>query len=398
MQPILVLTSTYPRWDGDSEPAFVHLLCRQLTRDYRVVVLAPHFPGASRHEIIDGIEVYRFRYFFPFAEHLAYQGGVMTNIRRNYLKLLLVPPFVISQLVNAIKLCRQYNVQLIHAHWLIPQGLIALLTRYFLRRRIPILSTSHGADLFSLQHGMLERLKRLVVQRSERVTVVSSAMQRRLIETGCDSPNISILSMGVDLQNEFIPGTTDASPTDLVCVGRLVEKKGISTLLAALSKLTAEFPRLRLTIVGDGPEKKTLEQLAGQLGISGQVHFTGGLPNKEVPDYYRAARIAIVPSIIARDGDQEGLGLVAVEALGCGCATIVSDLPALRDVVTDGENGLVFRSGDAADLASQIRKLLTDPCLLSGLIERGRPSVISKFDWQPVGAGYRTLIESLITP
>ena len=226
MQPILVLTSTYPRWDGDSEPAFVHLLCRQLTRDYRIVVLAPHFPGASRHEIIDGIEVYRFRYFFPFAEHLAYQGGVMTNIRRNYLKLLLVPPFVISQLVNAIKLCRQYNVQLIHAHWLIPQGLIALLTRYFLRRRIPILSTSHGADLFSLQRGVLERLKRLVVQRSERVTVVSSAMQRRLIETGCDSPNISILSMGVDLQNEFIPGTTDASPTDLVCVGRLVEKRG----------------------------------------------------------------------------------------------------------------------------------------------------------------------------
>ena len=396
MQSILVLTSTYPRWSGDTEPAFVHLLGKQLADKYKITVLAPHYPGARRHEVMDGIEIYRYRYCLPTAEHLAYDGGILTNIRNNRLKLLLVPLFLLSQLTSAWILCRRHNFSLIHAHWIIPQGVIALWTRHLSGKDLPVLCTSHGGDLFSLRKGLLENLKKYVVRRADHVTVVSHAMRERLQAMGCAGDSISVQSMGVDLQGTFVPDIRVAKTRDLVFVGRLVEKKGVATLIEALGQLVADFPQLTMTIVGDGPDRAALEQLAQSRGLKGQIEFAGSIPNPEVPAFYQSARIAVVPSVVARGGDQEGLGLVAVEALGCGCATIVSDLPALRDVIRHGENGLVFKAGDADELANQIRNLLSDEQLLTRLSIQSRPSVLDRFDWQTVGSAYRTIIEDAI--
>lgn len=102
MNSLLVLTSTYPRWDGDTEPPFVHLLCKELTSKYRVIVLAPHYPDARCHEVMDGVTVYRFRYFFPFAEHLAYDGGIIQNLKNNRFRVLLIPAFMFSQFINIL--------------------------------------------------------------------------------------------------------------------------------------------------------------------------------------------------------------------------------------------------------------------------------------------------------
>ena len=128
----------------------------------------------------------------------------------------------------------------------------------------------------------------------------------------------------------------------------------------------------------------------------GQVEFAGAVENSQVPGWYQSARIAVIPSVVAADGDREGLGLVAVEALGCGCATIVSDLPALGDVVTDGENGLVFRAGDAQDLATKIRRIIGDDNLYKQLARNSSRSVVEKFDWQRVGRRYLEIIEQCL--
>ena len=399
MQSILVLTSTYPRWQGDTEPAFVHFLCKELAREYRVIVLAPHYPGASQHEEIDGVLVYRFRYFFPFAEHLAYDGGIISNLKNNRLKMLLVPFFLASQSFYMLLLARRYKVSLIHAHWIIPQGLLAILSRQLrlIPKNIRILCTSHGGDLFSLQGGFLQSLKRFTFRHSDHVTVVSTAMRDRLIRMDCSTENISIQPMGVDLTRQFIPDKNAAKTRDIIYVGRLVEKKGVSTLIDSIKLLKKDYPALKVTLVGDGPEKSTLAQQCQQLGIDKQVEFAGPIPNDRVPEFYQAAKIAVVPSIIAKDGDQEGLGLVAVEALGCGCATIVSDLPALSDVVIHGENGLVFSTGNSIELKDSIRSILDDESLYNRLVNNSHQSVIEKFDWQPVGKRYIEIIEQCIS-
>jgi glycosyltransferase involved in cell wall biosynthesis len=396
MRSLLVLSSTYPRWDGDTEPAFVHFLCKQLASQYQVIVLAPHHPGALRKEKLEGILIYRFRYFFTFAETLAYNGGIISNLRNNGLKWLLVPFFLASQFFHLVLLARKYRVLLIHAHWFIPQGLLAVLGRKMLFRNVRVLSTSHGADLFALRGGFLTGLKRYVARHSDHVTVVSNTMKHRLLEMGCDSETISVQPMGVDLRQLFVPDSRVDKRTDLIFVGRLVEKKGLATLLEALGRLRTDFPALKLAIVGDGPERQALQVMADKVGLARQVEFAGAVENSQVPGWYQSARIAVIPSVIAADGDQEGLGLVAVEALGCGCATVVSDLPALSDVVKDGENGLVFRAGDAGDLATKIRRILDNRELYEQLVRNSSRSVCDRFDWRVVGKSYIEIIERCI--
>jgi glycosyltransferase involved in cell wall biosynthesis len=343
---------------------------------------------------MDDVTVIRFQYFLPLGEHLAYDGGILANIKKNRSKILLVPFFLISQLIFFFILCARNKFDLIHTHWIIPQGLVAVFSRQLFCRRAKVLCTSHGGDLFSLKGGFYQAIKQYVFNNCNYATVVSNAMKQHLQEMDWNTEHVSVQSMGVDLTTSFIPDSTVEKKGDLVFVGRLVEKKGVATLIDALGYLAEDFPSVKLTIVGDGPDRALLEQQVNSLGLDRHVEFTGARPNDQVPRFYQSAKIAVVPSVVAADGDQEGLGLVAVEAMGCGCATIASDLPALGDVITHDETGLVFRSGDARDLAAKIRRLLLDPAQLERLASDGRRFVEGKFDWNVVGSHYRRIIEA----
>ena len=130
---LLVLTSTLPRWKNDTEPRFVEYLGYELARHFEVVVLAPRCAGAARDEILEhgaqSIRVHRFRYWLAPFESLAYEGGIMSRLRRNPLRVLLVPLFLIGQLHSIRRLHRIHQFDAIHAHWIIPQGLVATMLR-----------------------------------------------------------------------------------------------------------------------------------------------------------------------------------------------------------------------------------------------------------------------------
>jgi len=247
-----------------------------------------------------------------------------------------------------------------------------------------------------LQGGLLETLKRFTFRHCDHATVVSTAMSDRLVSMGCSTGNITVQSMGVDLTKQFVPDENAVKSHNIIYVGRLVEKKGVKTLIGSINLLKDKHPDLTVALIGDGPEKPDLVQQCRQLGVNEQIKFLGSMPNNRVPEFYQSAKIAVVPSIVAADGDQEGLGLVAVEAMGCGCATIVSDLPALRDVVVDRETGLTFTAGNDTDLAEKISTLMCKPDLSAQLGRAGRQSVIGKFDWHTVGARYLEIIDQCI--
>ena len=107
----------------------------------------------------------------------------------------------------------------------------------------------------------------------------------------------------------------------------------------------AAHPEAALTIIGEGPEKNSLLRKVSELRIDDQVTFKGAIENSSLPGFYQDADIVVFPSVVANDGDREGFGLVLVEAMGCACAAVVSDLPAMRDIVEDGRNAL----GSAAE-------------------------------------------------
>src|SRR5579862_4451165 len=126
---ILVLASTYPRWRGDTLPPFVHELARRLTGRFEVHVLVPHTAGAQTTERMEGVHVHRFQYLPTRFETLAYGGGMLPGLRTRPWRLLALPLFLGMELVTAVRLLRKRRFAVIHAHWLLPHGLIAVLAQ-----------------------------------------------------------------------------------------------------------------------------------------------------------------------------------------------------------------------------------------------------------------------------
>ncbi len=396
---LLVLTSTFPRWSDDKEPRFVEFLCLELAKYHDVTVLAPHYRGAKTQETIESggrtISVYRFRYFIAGLEVLAYNGGILSRIRRSPLSVLLVPFFLAAQFGKMISLHRQFRYDVMHAHWIIPQGLVAGLFRRFSKKAPAVVVTSHGGDLFALRGKLLTKLKRWVLRSVDQVTVVSEAMRLYCTDLGIDAEKVHVRSMGVDLTDTFTMGDLQSPRKGLIFVGRLVEKKGVGYLLRAMAVLVARYPDLSLTVVGDGPDEKDLRAVASELRLDQNVRFVGSKLNTELPAMLRSSKIFVMPSIVSKSGDQEGLGLVAVEAMGCGCAVVATDLPAIRDTVQHRKTGLVAKAADADDLARKIELLIEDDVLRADLAIAGNRFARDLFDWKVVGADYQLLLSKI---
>lgn len=395
---VLVLTSTFPRWENDTEPAFVFELSRRLVASFDVTVLSPRTPGSKRQENMASLRVIRFPYFFSRWEKLAmHGGGILNKLKANPLYYLMIPFFLLGQLRVVVGLLRHERFDLIHAHWLIPQGFIVALSLLITRRKIPLLCTSHGGDLFALKGKVLQNLKRWVMDKSATLTVVSKAMKKMVIGMGIVADKVEVIPMGVDLKDLFTPDPSVQRKTDeLLFVGRLVEKKGVHFLLEAMPAVIKKHPTVRLILVGSGPMEQELKQQAQRLHLSERVDFLGMVAQTQLPALYQRATLAIFPFVVAKSGDQEGFGLVQVEAMGCECPVIAGELPAIHDIITHEANGLIFPSGNAQALADTIIKLLDDPELRVRLAGEGRKRVVQKFDWEIIAGQYAEVYDNLI--
>lgn len=388
---LLVTTSTFPRWSEDNEPRFVYDLSKRLATEFNIIILAPHATGAALEEQWDGMQIYRYRYAPEKLQTLTYNGGISANLKHNSWKFLLLPLFFLGQWWALKKILNQHSIDTIHAHWLIPQGLVAAFTLLSFKKNIKLICTSHGGDLFSLQGKISTFLKRWVIKRCDAITVVSQAMLLKVKELTYNQYSaIHVIPMGTDLTNTFVPNSNIKRATNqLLFVGRLVEKKGLTYLLQALYQLKPNFPNLELIIAGSGPLKNQLIEQVQKLGIEHQVKFVGRLTHVELVTLYQTATVAIFPFIQTQDGDMEGLGLVMVEAMGCGCPVIASDLPAVRDVIYSQQNEQLVKAADSTSLTTTIAELLNHPTKLQLLSMQALAIAHKGFDWESVTEHYQ---------
>lgn len=393
---ILVLTSTYPRYTGDNEPPFVKELSRHLSEHYQVHVVCPNHKGGKTNDRFRRVKITRFRYCIPRWELLSYNGGILANLRKNKLTFLLVPFFILSEMICLITILKREKIDLIHAHWIFPQGWVALIARRLAGISVPVLCTVHGGDLFGLRGLFFGMIKKYVLKGVDAVSVVSKALRDGVMAYGVDSKNIFVIPMGVDLSHKFTPQAHMKNKHAILSVGRLVEKKGIGYLLDAMPTVIQSYPKTILKIIGDGPLAETLKQKAIKLGISDHVMFLGAMVNDRLPGHYQTADIFVFPSIVSSDGDREGFGLVLVEALGCGCTCVVTDLPAMQDIVQDGSTALVVPEKNSYKIAESIVKLFEQPELALKLARKGQQFVLKRFDWKVIGVQYKVLIDKII--
>jgi glycosyltransferase involved in cell wall biosynthesis len=382
------MASTFPVTPGDGTPGFVRDLAVQEGVEFDTTVLVPRVGSAKAREVTDGITIERFAYFPRRWEDLA-DGAIIENLRGRPSRWLQVPAFLAAEIIALRRAIRRYKPDLLHVHWVVPQGVAALIGG----RRLPWLVTTLGGDVYALNDPLSRWLKRAVLRRSRAVTTMNHDMRTRLVQLGARDATTTVLPMGADVDTIRVAAKGIARvPGRLVFVGRLVEKKGVTVLLDAVQQLGDGWS---LQIIGDGPLRAELEAKAARVAPAGSVEFLGTVGRQRLAEAYAAASVVVFPSVPAASGDQDGLCVALLEAMSLGRAVVSSSMPGADTAIEDGVNGLLVPPGDAQALAAALRRLLDDPSLVQRLGKAAQPRGES-FSVEAIGAKYRALLGEVL--
>lgn len=390
MKKVLVISSTFPRRKYDTTSSFVYELSNRLARkDRKIIVLAPHAHGSAKIEKLGNMKVHRFQYFIPSKlQKVAYGAGIIPNVRGSFLAKLQVPFFLVSELFTAKSLIKKYNPDIMHAHWMVPQGLIGVILKKIYK--VPLIVTVHGSDLFPLKSFLSTKIQKSVLKDCDVCTVNSEATKNEIIRRFPELSNkLTIIPMGVDtkifsknnkIKNKF---KQYENKKIILFVGRLNEQKGVEYLIKAISIVKHKFSNVLLLIIGEGGYKHELKKLVSSLRLDENVEFLGAVEHNKIADYYNLADVFVLPSVTSKIGT-EGLGLVLLEAMACGTCVIATPSGGIKSIVKDNENGLLVKERNEIDLANKMVKVLSDKKLRDKLSENGRRYVKEKYDWRDI--------------
>lgn len=215
--------------------------------------------------------------------------------------------------------------------------------------------------------------------RADSVIAISEYARGRLREiVAPEDPRIEVIHCGVDLgEYDGRPARRDRTgPLRILTVGRLEQRKGIETLLRAAARLSNRGVGVELTIVGDGPDRDRLVRCAAELRVDGVLTMTGAVAEDQVTGFYGRADAFCLPS------SAEGVPIVLMEAMASRLPVVATAIAGVRELVRDGESGLVVPAGDEVALADSLRRLISDPELAERLGENGREAVAREFSLQ----------------
>lgn len=365
---VLLVSHNYPRFAGDPAGAYVARLARAAAAAGATVqVLAPHAPGTAVEETQDSVRVQRFRYGPEALERVGYRGATDRALR-DPITLLMAPLYLRQFVTSARRAAAGFAPTVVHAHWWFPAGWAIA------RLGTPFVTTSHGSDVRLFDRGgWWRRAGRNVLRQASAVTAVSRFLAQDLERhVGPLARPVTVSPMPVDVEL-FAAGRTasKAVPPRILYAGNLVSAKGVDVLLRAHALLRQRGVPCRLRILGEGPDKPSLERLARELGTATEIDWSPFVPQDRMPAEYGASTVTVLPS----RGQSEGLGLTLVEALLAGSAVVATPAGGIPEVVQDGETGLLTRDGDADDMARQITRLLEDRPLRERLIATGSARV-----------------------
>jgi phosphatidylinositol alpha-1,6-mannosyltransferase len=247
---------------------------------------------------------------------------------------------------------------------------------------VPVIFYMHGEELTNPDQSRIVGTRNFAALReAEGVIAVSRFTRTKLIELGVSPDRIALIPNGIDLRR-FTPGEKDTEllekygvlgKTILLTVGRFEERKGHATVLRSLQNIVQSHPEVAYLIVGssDGLPNHGLEQLARTLGISEHVVFAGRVPAEQLPRFYQASDIFVMPNHTLPNGDTEGFGLVFLEAAACGKPVIGGRDGGVPDAVVDGETGILVDGASVPEVTNAVLRLLRDPELAAGLARNG---------------------------
>ena len=376
MDKTLIVTNDFPPRPGGIQ-AFVHSMAVRMDPG-QVVVYASTWK--------DGSEVAAFDAEQPFP------------VVRDRTSMLLPTPRVTRR---AAELLREHGCGSVLFGAAAPLALMAPALRKAGARRL--VGMTHGHEAAWAQLPASRQLLRRIGEGTDTITYLGEYTRSRIAAalTPAAAARMVQLPPGVD-EKTFHPasggdavrarlGLTDRPV--VVCVSRLVPRKGQDTLILAMPRILRELPDAVLLIVGGGPYADELKKLAVRTGVDASVRFTGAVPWAELPAHYGAGDVFAMPCRTRRGGlDVEGLGIVYLEASATGLPVVAGDSGGAPDAVLEGETGWVVRGGSPEDTAERVLALLGDPELRRRMGERGRQWVEEAWRWDLLAERLRDLL------
>jgi glycosyltransferase involved in cell wall biosynthesis len=286
-------------------------------------------------------------------------------------------------------IAKKYDIQILHAHFAWPSGFAALLAKREVNK--PLLVTLHGVDILidaSIAYGArlhkhINEAVRKVLKFADRVIVASKYVYEEALKAGCSRSNLVYLPNGIDINrfNLNLEGSKirkylnikDDDPV-IFTVRAHVPKNGIEYLVKASTAILKKFRNAKFIIGGRGPLQEYHKFLARKLRVSENIIFAGYIPESQLPHYYAASDVFVIPSVI------EAFGLVTAEAMACGKAVIGSDVGGIPDTIIDGVNGFLVKPKEPKDLADKILYLIGHPEVARKMGKAGRKIAEEKFD------------------
>lgn len=365
----------------------------------RVTVLAPHSSGLAAGWQDEGVLVETFRYAPEARELLGYGRSLEADERVKGGAALVAPLYAWAARRALVRRLRRRRYDLVHAHWIVPNGIVAAAAGL-----APLAIALHGSDVFLAEKRGLRPAVHWALRRTRLLTGCSPELVRRVCDLGFAPERSRVIPYGVDVET-FSPdparrqlwrarlGVPEGAPL-LLGVGRMAAKKGFRVLLEALPALFAAVPALHLALAGGGDLLPALRAAAEPWRE--RVHLPGPVERGTLPDLYRAADLFVLPALHDRRGNVDGLPNVILEAMASGLPVVASGISGIPLAVDDGETGLLVPERDTAALAAALLRLLSQPAEARRMGERGRRKARAELTWDAVAARHRQAYEGAL--
>jgi glycosyltransferase involved in cell wall biosynthesis len=373
-----MITTSYPRTPDDTSAPFIASIAEGVAAlGHHVDVVLPHHAMLKEADR-NGVTLHAYR--FPGDEKdpvWGYAQSLEADVRMKKTVYALAPIAMHRAYRLALKVASKNKPDVVHAHWVLPNGFIG--ARLSGTLNVPLVVSLHGSDMYlARKRRIFGSFARWVLKRASTITACSPDLRTQAQELS--GRDVRLLEYGVDIK-AFSPHGSRGE-NSVLAIGRLVHKKGFLELIDAFAAVTKYDNNSTLIIVGSGPLMETLRQRAEQQHIADRVQLPGNAGRAALPGIYASASVVAVPSVVDQAGNQDGLPNVFLEALSSGCAVVASDIPGIRNVVTNREHCLLVPAGNVPALTEALRELLSSPGLRSRLGSAARAKAIQELSWQ----------------
>ena len=392
-QSVVMIATSYPRFPGDGVGSFMEPLAKGVAaRGHAVHLVAPWHPAITRAPVEDGVHFHFFSYA-PTASLsvFGYASGLRADTVLKPAAWAVAPLAIVSGWRKTRQVAAAVGATVIHAHWLIPGGVLGALAR----GGRPLVVSAHGSDVFVAERvAVARRVARAVLGRAGWITACSDDLRDRAIALGAPAGRTETVPYGVDT-TRFAPSPevrrlvreelAIGNAPLVVAAGRLVRKKGFEYLIEAARVLRARHPALSVVIVGEGD---LAEALATQAAGDSRVRLLGRRNQDEVARLLAAADVVAVPSVHDEAGNVDGLPNVALEAMAAAAPVVATGVGGLPQAIEDGVTGRLVPEKDARALASAIGSLIAEPARARALGVAARRKVEADFGWAAAAARF----------